>query len=104
MSLYSLCHLPISYFICILNSTFAYQYLKNFINASVNLQINDFRQIPIIIPTEKQLLNFESLFYQTYKIQKDKFAHNLNQIEVRFKLEILQKKLDSAIYELYGLI
>ena len=100
MSLYAQTNLPNFYFVALLNSKFMYDYLKTFINASVNLQINDFRQIPIIIPSKAQLVEFESLFDIAYKAQKDKFERGIDSTET---LKSLQPKLDSLVYQLYGI-
>ncbi|TLD82261.1 type II restriction endonuclease [Helicobacter sp. MIT 05-5293] len=100
MSLYTLCNLPISYFVSVLNSTFMYEYLKTFVNASVNLQINDFRQLPIVIPTAQQLQAFKVIFGKAFRLQKEKFeAYKDNTSD----LENLQKELDKEVYALYGL-
>lgn len=47
-----------------------YDYLKTFINASVNLQINDFRALPIVIPSQIQMEQTMSLFRQAFELQK----------------------------------
>lgn len=99
MSLYAQIDLPNFYFVALLNSKFMYDYLKTFINASVNLQINDFRQIPIIIPSKEQLAELESLFDIAYQAQKDKFERGIDSTET---LKSLQPKLDSLVYKLYG--
>ncbi len=99
MSLYAQIDLPNFYFVALLNSKFMYDYLKTFINASVNLQINDFRQIPIIIPNKEQLAEFEALFDIAYQAQKDKFEKGIDSTET---LKSLQPKLDSLVYKLYG--
>ena len=79
-----------------------YEYLKVLINASVNLQINDFRQMPIVIPTNKELKDFEDLFNQVCKIQQDKFSKLISEQEARCKLEALQQELDLKVLRLYG--
>lgn len=91
-----------AYIVAILNSKFMYEYLKVLINASVNLQINDFRQMPIVIPTNKELKDFEDLFNQVCKIQQDKFSKLISEQEARCKLEALQQELDLKVLRLYG--
>ena len=66
----------------------------------MNLQINDFRQFPIIIPSKAQLAEFESLFDIAYKAQKDKFELGIDSTQT---LKSLQPKLDKLVYQLYGL-
>ena len=100
MSLYSQVDLPNFYFVALLNSKFMYNYLKSFINASVNLQINDFRQIPIIIPSPEQLRAFEALFDEAYAAQRAKFERGIDSTEI---LKSVQERLDTAVYALYAL-
>ena len=78
-----------------------YLVLKIFINESVNLQINDIRQLPIIIPTSEQLKFFENIFNQAVSIQKEKFAENINKQEAEENLDKIQKELDKFVEEMY---
>lgn len=56
MSMYSLYkNTPNKYIVSLLCSKLFYDYLKAFINNTVNLQINDFRLFPILIPNKNQL-------------------------------------------------
>ena len=48
-------NIPNYYIVCILNSEFIFDYYREFINCTVNIQINDIRQLPIIIPTKENL-------------------------------------------------
>lgn len=100
MSLYSFSNLPNFYFIALLNSKLMYKYLKIFINNTVNLQVNDFRQLPIVIPNEFQLIEFEKLFNEAYHLQLEKFRDS---IDNTFYLQKLQKILDEKVLKLYGL-
>ena len=61
MSLFPLSNLCSSkYIIALLNSNLLFDFYREFINCSVNIQINDIRQVPIIIPSALQLDNVES--------------------------------------------
>ena len=88
------------YFVCIINSRFMSKYVDTFINNTSHFQINDARQIPIIIPTQKQLESFEKLFDRAYASQVEKFQDGVD--NEAYLLEI-QKELDAMVYELYGL-
>lgn len=100
MSLYSLCDLPIAYFVSVLNSSFMYEYLKTFVNNTCSIQINDVRALPIIIPSAKQLISLEAIFNKALKLQKEKFqTHRDNTLA----LNALQKELDREVYALYGI-
>jgi hypothetical protein len=61
------------YIIVLLNSFLIYHYKFNFVNNSSAFQINDARQIPIIIPSKEQLTEFEAVFDEAYQIQKSRF-------------------------------
>ena len=52
MSLFSMCHLENSYFVVLINSKLISLYVDNFINNTSHFQINDARQLPIIIPSD----------------------------------------------------
>ncbi|MHB8278812.1 MAG: Eco57I restriction-modification methylase domain-containing protein [Candidatus Humimicrobiaceae bacterium] len=104
MSLYSLLpYIPNNYFICLLNSDFIFEYLRTFINFSVNLQINDVRQIPMIIPNQEQLEIFEQIFNRAFQIKNDQFNHHKSKKEADEELFLIQKELDEKVYELYKL-
>lgn len=79
-----------------------YEYLKVFVNASVNLQINDIRQLPIVIPTQEQLRELESIFNEAYRIQQEKFTKHIAESHTQ-SLEALQTRLDSLCLSLYKL-
>lgn len=95
MSMYSLCNLPVTYFVTVLNSKFIYNYLKTFINASVNLQINDFRAFPIIIPSQTQMDHTMSLFKQAFDLQKlGNYSSN----------SLIQANIDAQIEQIYNIL
>jgi len=89
------------YFVSILNSKFMYNYLKYFVNSTAGQQLNDFRQLPIIIPTVEQLKQFEEIFNRAYQIQKSKFEGNISEKEAEAKLYLIQKELDEIVEEIY---
>lgn len=86
--------------VCLINSLFIGKYLKTFINCTVSFQINDARQLPIVIPNEFQLIEFEKLFDEAYHLQLEKFKDS---IDNTFHLQKLQKILDEKVLKLYGL-
>lgn len=50
MSLFTQVEIPDWYFVCLINSKFISFYVDNFINSTSHFQINDARQLPIVIP------------------------------------------------------
>lgn len=95
MSMYSLCNLSAAYFVTLLNSKFMYDYLKTFINASVNLQINDFRALPIVIPSQIQMEQTMSLFRQAFELQKQgNFSSN----------SFIQANINAQVEKIYNIL
>ncbi len=92
------------FLICLLNSTFISNYDFSFVNGTQTFQINDARQLPIIIPTQNQLTEFESIFDRAYAIKKDQFDGNMTNVVADQKLQEIQKELDKKVLKLYELI
>jgi hypothetical protein len=103
MSLYSFSDkISDKFCVCLLNSNLLFDFYRTFINFTVNVQINDLRQLPIIIPTKEQLVDFEELFDRAYKIKVNQFdGETINAIADQ-KLQEIQKELDEKVYKLYG--
>lgn len=95
-------NLTAKYLVCMINSMFLFKYERTFINNTVNLQINDFKQFPIIVPSDEELLLFENIFDKAYLI-KNKYYEGLISIkEHDLELNKIQKELDYNVYRLYG--
>ena len=102
MSLFPLIdNITAKYLVCMLNSTFLYHYQRTFVNNTVNLQMNDFRQHPIIVPTEEQLSLFESIFDEAYDIKIKYFDGEISKKEHDNELDKIQKVLDEEVNKLY---
>lgn len=91
------------YIVVLLNSYFMFEYLRDIINNTVNLQINDFRQLPIIIPTTKQLQEFETVFDDAVSIRKDEINNTITAEQAKARLSVIQSKVDEMVYKLYDL-
>ena len=74
-----------------------------FINFTVAFQINDTRQIPIILPTIKQLAEFESKFNDCLGIQQQYFNGDLEKPEARKLLKPIELEIDEMVNKLYGI-
>ena len=104
MSLYTLYEkTSAKYFLILLNSYFIFYYLRTFINNTVNLQINDMRQLPIIIPTEKLLNEAEDLFDRGKSIREDRINGVIDEVTEENLLKELQNEVDAFVLGLYGL-
>ncbi|MCI7536289.1 DNA modification methylase [Candidatus Avelusimicrobium faecicola] len=103
MSMYTLTNIvPKNCIISLINSTFISEYVNNFVNNTQTFQINDARQIPIIIPSKNQLEGFKVIFENAYRIKKDQFANNIAEEKANKLLVSLQKNLDGLVKELYS--
>ena len=91
------------FIICICNSNLINRYTEAFINCTVNFQINDARQIPIVIPTEKQLKEAESLFDRGRAIREDFINGVIDDVTEDTLLKELQNEVDAFVLGLYGL-
>ena len=90
-----------SYLVSLLNSSLIGGYIKVFINNTISFQINDARQIPIIIPTKKELEEFEELFNLAFKIKKTVTDKEISSDKSENQLLEIQEKLDTMVNELY---
>ena len=89
------------YIVSICNSDFMSRYTESFVNSTVIFQINDARQIPIIIPTKKELEEFEELFNLAFKIKKTVTDKEISSDKSENQLLEIQEKLDTMVNELY---
>ena len=104
MSLYPLTNkIPISYIISIINSTFISYYIEDFLNNTQTFQMNDAREIPIIVPNEKQTKNFETIFNNAIKIKRMEFSKLISFEDSEKELNILQEQLDNLVFNIYSI-
>ena len=91
-------YLSNAFFVSVLNSNIIFDYYREFINCTVNIQINDLRQIPIIIPDKKDLAKIEELFQKIYNCKKQHFIKNdkLLHIPEESELDLLISRLYSV--------
>lgn len=82
MSLYTTNILSNKYIVALLNSNILFDYYREFINCSVNVQINDIKQLPIIIPTKGLASSIELLADKAIKKKQESANANLESIEV----------------------
>ncbi|MDR0205870.1 MAG: DNA modification methylase [Bacteroidales bacterium] len=104
MSLFTQFNIPDWYFVCLINSRFISFYVDNFINNTSHFQINDARQLPVIIPSKEKLCEFEALFNLAVETKVMQFSNQLPMNEIEIKLNTIQENLDRMVEELYGVI
>ena len=102
MSLYGLLiGAPEYYIVSLINSTFMSFYVDTFVNNTQTFQINDARQLPIIIPTRQQLQQVEKVFSKAYTIQKQVFSNIVSLDNAQKQLQTLQNQIDILIEKIY---
>ena len=69
-----LTNIPNYYFVSILNSDYIFDYYREFINCTVNIQINDIRQVPIVIPVRQELEKLEPLFKKVVELKRGRIG------------------------------
>lgn len=104
MSLYGITEkVPEFFIISLINSKFMSGYVDDFVNNTQTFQINDARQLPVIIPSKQQLKSFKELFDQAYSTKKKQFQNKITSAEAEKELFNIQQKLDKMVYELYAI-
>lgn len=97
MSLHSMVQLtPDDYVVLLCNSAFMSRYSETFVNFTVNFQINDARILPIIIPTEEQLIKAKQLVNQAIAIKKSERIGSQQE-------ESIMKDVNAFVNELYAI-
>ncbi len=95
MSLYSITDtVPEYYIVCLINSNFMSYYVDDFVNNTQTFQINDARQLPIIIPTDEQLKHFKSLYDRAIELKS-------NRINLSDTLTQIEQSLNKLVEQLY---
>lgn len=96
MSLYGMIEtIPEYYIISLINSTFMSYYVDSYVNNTQTFQINDARQLPIVVPNSRQLYEIKSVFDRAIELKK---AHASDD-----QLSEIQEQLDRYIMQLYHL-
>lgn len=83
------------YIITLINSTFISLYVDNFVNNTQTFQINDARQLPIIIPNDKQMAKAASFVKEAIDIKKTTNSEK--------SLLDLQRRVDKFVEKIYHL-
>ena len=84
------------YIITLINSTFISYYVDNFVNNTQTFQINDARQLPIIIPSKQEDDVAKSLVERAIKLKKEMSDEE--------SLLVLQNEVDLFVKTIYNLI
>ena len=100
MSLFTMTDIPDIYFVGLINSEFISLYVDNFINNTSHFQINDARQLPIIIPDSDSLKTVCDVVKKAIGI-KITDLHSKGTESITKDMLILQELIDSIVFQLY---
>ena len=89
------------YLICLLNSEFSFNFLRTFLNSSVNIQINDIRKIPVIIPNKKISDTCKTLYSEARSIKENFYDKKIDTEEYETLLNLLEEKNNLLFEKLY---
>ena len=104
MSLSSIiAQLPNYYFVSILNSELLFNYYRTFVNCSVNIQINDIRLLPVVVPSDAVLGQIKPLFLEAVSIKAEEAKRYANIEERNSRLEEIESAINGIVNMLYGL-
>lgn len=105
MSLYSLTDtVPAYYITSLINSSFISLYVDDFVNNTQTFQINDARQLPVLVPSEKSLLEIKKIATSAIDTKKKQFKNEISKKEAERILLYIQKELDTRVKALYNLV
>lgn len=95
--------LPDWYYVSLINSEFISLYVDNFINNTSHFQINDARQLPIIIPSPHEFEIFKEISEASIVAKKASFSSTISTDMVKEILNDKQAELDKAVLKLYSI-
>lgn len=93
MSLFTMIPLPDWYFVALINSEFISLYVDNFINNTSHFQINDARQLPIIIPQKETFESLQKLAADCISLKKVATTDDFLMGEKQYELNRLVRSL-----------
>ena len=87
----------------LLNSELIEDFLLTFIDHTVSNQVNDLRLLPIVIPTESQRKEMETLVGEAIQIQKIRYETKDEEEKSRLwqKFQEVQGQIDKKVEEIY---
>ncbi|MES2649849.1 MAG: N-6 DNA methylase [Bacteroidota bacterium] len=103
MSLYDEVGLGDKYFVSFINSFLGFKIVREFLNNTVAIQMNDIRKLPIKIPSEKELKAFNKKFDECMSIKKEYFATEIDRAEMNAQLRPIEAEIDEMVNRLYGI-
>lgn len=103
MSLFTMTKIPDWYYVLLINSRFISLYVDTFVNNTSHFQINDARQVPVIIPNKEQFEKAKSLFEKATELKHSVSNGEKSSKETENELQIIEKQVDELVLNLYGI-
>ena len=104
MSLYGYSDsVPEYYFVSLINSSLFSYYVDSFVNNTQTFQINDARQLPILVPSEEQLLRIKTIYDMAVAVKHKQFAQAITEEQASEELQSIQVQLDNLVLSIYGI-
>ena len=103
MSLFTKTQIPDWFYVTIINTSFMSLYVDNFINNTSHFQINDARQVPIVIPSESQLKEAKHLFNNAFDIKCGQLRMELSEEDALVSLAKIETSVEALITRIYGI-
>jgi hypothetical protein len=105
MSLFSIHRdIPNYYLVVLLNSELMFDYYREFINCTVNIQINDIRQLPIYIPSPEDLKYCHDLYQKVLKIKMNEYIENNKNNNTKNDISKIEAELNEFVTKLYQIV
>ena len=95
--------IPNYYFVSILNSEVIFNYYREFINCTVNIQINDIRQVPVVIPSDKDLEKLQPLFKKAVELKKTVAINFATEENISNEIQKIESEINNIVEQLYGI-
>ena len=103
MSLFSKTQIPDWFYVVVINTSFMSLYVDNFINNTSHFQINDARQVPIVIPSESQLLKAKELFHNAFDVKRRQLRQELQEEVAHASISSIEASIESLVRNIYGI-
>ena len=102
MSLYGLTDcVPEFYIVSVINSSFISHYVDDFVNNTQTFQINDARQLPIIVPSVEQANYIKERIYKLIKCKKSVASEHTTDL-CRDLIATIEMELSSYVESIYS--
>lgn len=95
--------IPDWFYVVVINTSFMSLYVDNFINNTSHFQINDARQVPIVIPTESQLHKAKELFNNAFDIKRKQLRQELQEEVALASISSIEASVESLVRSIYGI-